>query len=908
MSTAVIVGCVVQVTLFALAAAVVHLVAKRVHASLGSVTASLSLLLVLVLTALAWSPWPRWELAPSSPSADIASTPTVAADTANEEPTARLEASAVEVADASPTAAAAWQAFVAALADPQPSATTATPTAASHFTWRSVLRWMLGLGLVVGLARFVWGVWTVRKLARASRPVDEPSTGVGTFLDDLCRRAGLLNSIRLRESSDIATPATVGWRRPTILLPNSWRQWSREELTAVLAHELAHIASRDYRSWLVARLAVAVHFYHPLVHWLARRLQLEQELAADAMAAGLVGDRDGYLRSLASLALATPIHRLAGPAHTLIPGRSLLMRRVEMLREAKRRTSSGSSRGISRTVAALSLALLALATAGVRQAAIGQEGTREWAKSPAPLATAESVPRIGLGVVPEDTVCTVSIRPAEILRKQEFEKVAELLDRLVPDEFEGSGLSVSDLAELMVIFHGSPVAPPRLAIRFTTPDTCNAVVQAIDEDMKKSPGYDPSARTPEWRTDRERLAKIDPLTIVFDKVRDRAGSSLPPTVRHDRGWSDEWQSAADKQLVVAFDLDRFRAQAGPEGQQELFGGFPMQMVGPALTATHWCVASVDMMGGLSIEAIAQCDDEKKANDVASTFQAVLTLLGNMVEQQRAAAMTGGPQAIVTPKQRASMDALFDLATELCREGEIVTEVQEVKFSFHSKMANAQLVAASAAVLLPAAEVSLEASRRTQSMNNLKQLQLAMLNYEATYGHFPPAVIYEVLADGTRVGRSWRVELLPFLEHQALYDQYKKQEHWDRAANREVLAKMPAVFRAPSDSPSSTNTSYFALTGNETIFDGEQGTTFGEITDGTSMTIALVDAKRDIPWTKPEDIPYDPGKPVPELGGWHPTIFLAAFCDGSVQVISQDVDEAVLRGLISKAGGEVLNRP
>ena len=83
----------------------------------------------------------------------------------------------------------------------------------------------------------------------------------------------------------------------------------------------------------------------------------------------------------------------------------------------------------------------------------------------------------------------------------------------------------------------------------------------------------------------------------------------------------------------------------------------------------------------------------------------------------------------------------------------------------------------------------------------------------------------------------------------------------------------------------------------------------DILDGTSNTIALVEAKRDIPWTRPEDIPYAAGKLLPKFGGRHPGIFLALFFDGSVHAISQQVEDRVLRALITPDGGEpVTNLP
>ncbi len=78
-------------------------------------------------------------------------------------------------------------------------------------------------------------------------------------------------------------------------------------------------------------------------------------------------------------------------------------------------------------------------------------------------------------------------------------------------------------------------------------------------------------------------------------------------------------------------------------------------------------------------------------------------------------------------------------------------------------------------------------------------------------------------------------------------------------------------------------SYYVLTGEGGIFNdkpAKKGTGFEKILDGTSNTLLLVEAKRDIPWTKPEDIAFDSQKP-PELGGFTPGVFGIAIADGSV---------------------------
>ena len=65
--------------------------------------------------------------------------------------------------------------------------------------------------------------------------------------------------------------------------------------------------------------------------------------------------------------------------------------------------------------------------------------------------------------------------------------------------------------------------------------------------------------------------------------------------------------------------------------------------------------------------------------------------------------------------------------------------------------------------------------------------------------------------------------------------------------------------------------------------------------------------RDIPWTKPEDIPYDPQRVLPELGSKTTNGFDTLFADGSVRFIIKTVDPSVLRALITKDGGEVISQ-
>jgi beta-lactamase regulating signal transducer with metallopeptidase domain len=184
---------------------------------------------------------------------------------------------------------------------------------------------------------------------------------------------------------------------------------------------------------------------------------------------------------------------------------------------------------------------------------------------------------------------------------------------------------------------------------------------------------------------------------------------------------------------------------------------------------------------------------------------------------------------------------------------------------------------------------------------------------STSFRFPPAVIYGKDGKG-KYPHSWRVELLPYLGARDLCDEYHFDEPWDSKANTIVLYKRAAVFRNPADDPDSIYSGYFALVGRlvdektegtelQTFFSCKTGVEINHITDGTGDTIAIVEAKRKIPWTKPEDIPYDPAKKPPQLGGFFEGGFCVGFADGSAHFVAEPIKDAALKALISPAAGD-----
>jgi hypothetical protein len=139
------------------------------------------------------------------------------------------------------------------------------------------------------------------------------------------------------------------------------------------------------------------------------------------------------------------------------------------------------------------------------------------------------------------------------------------------------------------------------------------------------------------------------------------------------------------------------------------------------------------------------------------------------------------------------------------------------------------------------------------------------------------------------------------------------EPWDSEHNKKLLEKIPPMLRCPMEDQFTTNTSYFALTGKGTVFDdnvkrgGISGIRFADITDGSSNTIMVVESKKAVPWTKPEDIPIDLEKDIPKFGGWYPGGYIGLFCDGSVKFLSSEIDQKLLKAAISRNGGEPVQR-
>ena len=214
------------------------------------------------------------------------------------------------------------------------------------------------------------------------------------------------------------------------------------------------------------------------------------------------------------------------------------------------------------------------------------------------------------------------------------------------------------------------------------------------------------------------------------------------------------------------------------------------------------------------------------------------------------------------------------------------------------------------MLLPALEMPRRAQRH-QCPNNLKQIGLGVQNYNDVYKCFPP--VYTTDENGKPM-HSWRVLILGFIEQKALFDRYDFNEPWNGPHNSQLAKEMPAVFRCPSDKANpGTITDYVAVVGPDTIWQPDKGTKFEDIKDGSSQTIAVIEASgAGINWMEPRDLPFaalnrgiNP-KQGPGISSGHPGAAIAVFADGHTQTIQEDISLETLKALFTKAGGEEID--
>ncbi len=200
------------------------------------------------------------------------------------------------------------------------------------------------------------------------------------------------------------------------------------------------------------------------------------------------------------------------------------------------------------------------------------------------------------------------------------------------------------------------------------------------------------------------------------------------------------------------------------------------------------------------------------------------------------------------------------------------------------------------------------------MDRFKQIGLAIHNHESAYKVLPPSKEGRD-AEGKSI-LSWRVSILPFLGELELYKQFRLKEPWNSEHNLPLLNKMPDIYKSTFSGLENYSdlkpgyTTFLAPVGDGTIFGGTKPVNFGDIKDGLSNTIWLVEVKAEFakPWSSPEDYGFDVANPalgLAETSAEKPS-FLGALADGAVVKFPLSLPSKTLLHLFQKSDGNVVS--
>lgn len=223
-----------------------------------------------------------------------------------------------------------------------------------------------------------------------------------------------------------------------------------------------------------------------------------------------------------------------------------------------------------------------------------------------------------------------------------------------------------------------------------------------------------------------------------------------------------------------------------------------------------------------------------------------------------------------------------------------------------------VVVAAGLIMYRSSAPAREAVKDIKSQNNLRHIAIGINHHQQTYKRWPAS--FNAGPDGAPL-LSWRVHLLPFLDEEALYKQFRLDEPWDSEHNQKLITLIPEVYLSPFSEAEVGLTTYLGNAVEGGVFiqpaDGFSYPTQGlgeyGISDGTANTLLVLEVndQHAVPWSKPAD--FDPEMDT-DLFNWLNVRdggeLNAAYADGGWYYRGSADDIETFRAELTREGGEV----
>jgi hypothetical protein len=505
------------------------------------------------------------------------------------------------------------------------------------------------------------------------------------------------------------------------------------------------------------------------------------------------------------------------------------------------------------------------------------------------------------------------IRPMQLAQNPTFKKFLALLDQFLLKEM--AGLSLTQLEEVKIVFvdnqalgRREPNPAPFSAV-FIVRTTDASAAASIYEKLSSESGFQEKMEN-EMRFrfkgnaispsgDRGNLIyKVDDRTLLLtDSIISFASTPDLKTAATTKPiWSDKFDLAKGLPFLVAFDTQKVTkiAEATKRPGPQPAASNPMLSAASILwEKSQYALVALDTKDKIKLNAMTHSSEEDNAKQISEVLYGYVALAKGALPGLKPMLMQmSGNNSAVAAK-------IEDMLTSFVDGVKITQKSSDV---FCSVTIEPQLLELAQGPLLSGIMAAREAARNNTLRNKIRQLGLGVMTFLEANKRFP-----DTTADSPQMpAMSWRVRILPYIEQKALYDEYKKDEPWDSENNKKVLAKMPDAYRHPDQDATSINTSFFRLAGAEGLAPGGQNPIkMKNVSDGLSKTLLIVEAEREVPWTKPDDIEVVKGQ-TPELGRKKSDFFMAITSDGAVHTISKKIDAESFWAIFTRAGGEIVD--